>query len=100
MEAVAYSDQTMRFDRLLRVGECYDFTRVGFTPTHVGPLGYIFRLCADYFLVLSPQSMANAPPRELWICQCPHTFIEFEDVYVQAEYFFAGIPHTPIFKNT
>ena len=40
MEAVAYGDQTMRFDRLLRVGECYDFMRVGFSPTHVGPLGY------------------------------------------------------------
>ncbi|CAD6222792.1 unnamed protein product [Miscanthus lutarioriparius] len=54
MEAVAYGDQTMRFDRLLRVGECYDFMRVGFAPTHVGPLSYIFRLCADYFVVLSP----------------------------------------------
>ena len=43
MEAVAYGDQTMRFDRLLRVGECYDFMRVGFVPTYVGPLGYIFR---------------------------------------------------------
>ena len=68
MEAVAYGDQTMRFDRLLCVGECYDFMRVGFAPTHVGPLGYIFRLCVDYFMVLSPQSMANAPPKELWIC--------------------------------
>ena len=37
MEAVAYGDQTMRFDRLLRVEECYDFMRVGFAPTHVGP---------------------------------------------------------------
>ena len=54
IEAVAYGDQTMRFDSLLRVGECYDFMRVGFTPTHVGPLGYIFRLCADYSVVLSP----------------------------------------------
>ena len=54
MEAVAYGDQTMRFDRLLRVGECYDFMRVGFVPTHAGPLGYIFRLCADCFVVLSP----------------------------------------------
>jgi len=54
MEAVEYGDQTMRFDRLLRVGECYDFMRVGFAPTRVGPLGYIFRLCADYFVVLSP----------------------------------------------
>jgi len=68
MEAVAYGDQTMRFDCLLRVGEYFDFMRVGFTPTHVGSLGYIFRLCIDYFVVLSPQSMANAPPRELWIC--------------------------------
>ena len=99
MEAVAYGDQTMRFDRLLRVGECYDFMRVGFAPTHVGPLGYIFCLCADYFVVLSPQSMANAPLRELWICQCPHTFMEFDDVYAQDEYFFSGIPYTPIFKN-
>ena len=80
MEAVAYGDQTMRFDCLLRVGECYDFMRVGFAPTHVGPLGYIFCLCANYFVVLSPQSMANAPPREQWICQCPRTFMEFEDV--------------------
>jgi len=100
MEAVAYGDQTMRFDCLLRVGECYDFMRVGFAPTHVGPLGYIFRLCVDYFVVLSPQSMANAPPRELWIYQCPRTFMEFKDVYAQAEYFFAGIPQMPIFKNT
>ena len=38
--------------------------------------------------------------RELWICQCPRTFMEFKDVYAQAEYFFAGIPHMPIFKNT
>ncbi|CAD6269621.1 unnamed protein product [Miscanthus lutarioriparius] len=81
----------MGFDRLLHVGECYDFMRVGFMPTHVGPLGYIFCLCADYFVVLSPQSMANAPPRELWICQCPRTFIEFEDVYAQAEYFFVDV---------
>ena len=65
MEAVAYGDQTMRFDRLLRVGECYDFMRVGFVLTHVGPSDYIFRLCADYFVVLSPKSMANVPPREL-----------------------------------
>ena len=100
MEVVAYGDQTMRFNRLLRVGECYDFMRVGFAPTHVGPLGYIFRLCADYFVVLSPQSMANTSPRELWICQCSRTFMEFEDVYAQAEYFFTGIPHTSIFKNT
>ncbi|XP_066331740.1 uncharacterized protein [Miscanthus floridulus] len=54
MEVVAYGDETMRFDRLLRVGECYDFMRVGFAPTHVGPLGYIFRLCVDYVVVLSP----------------------------------------------
>ncbi|XP_066356052.1 uncharacterized protein [Miscanthus floridulus] len=91
MEAVAYGNQTMRFDHLLRIGECYDFMRVDFAPTHVGPLGYIFRLCADYFMVLSLQSMANAPPRELWICQCPRTFMEFEDVYAQAEYFFTDV---------
>ncbi|XP_066356055.1 uncharacterized protein [Miscanthus floridulus] len=36
-------------------------------------------------------SMANAPPRELWICQCPRTFMEFEDVYAQAEYFFTDV---------
>ncbi|CAD6333741.1 unnamed protein product [Miscanthus lutarioriparius] len=87
----AYGDQTMRFDRLLRVGECYDFMRVGFAPTHVGPLGYIFRLCADYFVVLSPQSMANAPSRELWIYRCPRAFMEFKDVYAQAEYFFVDV---------
>ncbi|XP_066353497.1 uncharacterized protein [Miscanthus floridulus] len=36
-------------------------------------------------------SMANAPPRELWICQCPRTFMKFDDVYAQAEYFFADV---------
>lgn len=97
MEAIAYGDQTMRFDRLLHVGESYDFIRVGFAPTHDDPLRYIFRLCSDYYVVLSPQSMVYAPPRELWICQCPRMFMEFEHVYAQAESFFAGIYNMPIF---
>ena len=97
MEAVVYGDQTMRFDLLLRVENVMTSWELASRLLMLAHLSYIFRLCADYFVVLSPQSMANAPPRELWIYQCPHTFMEFEDVYAQVEYFFARIPHTPIF---
>ena len=99
MEAVAYGDQTMGFDRLLHVGECYDFMRVGFVPTYIDRLRYIFCLCADYYVVLSPQTIVSAPQRTIWIAQCPRTFIEIEDVYDQDESIFASISHTPIFKN-
>ena len=61
MEAVAYGDQTMRFNSLLGLGEAYDFMRVGFAPTYVDRLRYIFRLCADYYVVLSPQIVVNTP---------------------------------------
>ena len=47
MEVVAYGDQTMRFNSLLGLGEAYDFMRVGFAPTYVDRLHYIFHLCAD-----------------------------------------------------
>jgi hypothetical protein len=61
MEVVAYGDQIMRFNSLLSLGEAYDFMRVDFSPTYVDRLHYIFRLCADYYVVLSPQTMVNAP---------------------------------------
>ena len=67
MEAVAYDDQIMRFNNLLGLGEAYDFMRVGFAPTYVDRFHYIFRLCADYYVVLSPQTIVNAPQRTIWI---------------------------------
>jgi len=67
MEAVAYGDQTMRFNSLLGLGEAYDFMRVGFVPTYIDRLRYIFCLCADYYVILSPQTMVNAPHRTMWI---------------------------------
>ena len=99
MEAVAYGDQTMRFNNLLGLGEAYDFMRVGFAPTYVDHLYYIFRLCADYYAILSPQTIVSEPQRTIWIAQCPRTFMEIEDVYDQDESIFASISHTPIFKN-
>ena len=88
----------MMFNSLLGRGEAYGFMRVGFPPTYVDCLCYIFRLCADYYVVLSLQIMVNAPQRTIWIAQCPHTFMEIEDVYDQDESIFASISHTPIFK--
>ena len=98
MEVVAYGDQTMRFNSLLGLGEAYDFMRVGFVPTYIDRLRYIFCFCADYYVVLSPQTMVNAPQRTIYIAQCPGTFMEIEDVYDQDESIFASISHTPIFK--
>jgi hypothetical protein len=72
--------------------------RVGFAPTYVDRLRYIFHLCADYYAVLSLQTTVNAPQRTIWIAQCPSTFMEIENVYHQAESIFVGISHTPIFK--
>jgi hypothetical protein len=60
MEAIAYGDQTMRFNSLLGLGEAYNFMRVGFVPTYVDHLRYIFHLCVDYYVVLPPQTMVNA----------------------------------------
>jgi hypothetical protein len=60
-KAVAYGDQTMMFNSLLGRAEAYGFMIVGFAPTYVDRLCYIFRLCADYYVVLSPQIMINAP---------------------------------------
>jgi hypothetical protein len=61
IKVVAYDDQTMRFNSLLDLGEAYDFMRVGFAATSVDRLRYIFHLCADYYVILSPQTMVNAP---------------------------------------
>ena len=61
MEAVAYDDQIMRFNNLLGLGEAYDFMRVGFVPTYIDRLRYIFCLCIDYYGVLFAQTMVNAP---------------------------------------
>jgi hypothetical protein len=72
--------------------------RVGFAPTYVDRLRYIFYLCADYYAVLSPQTTVNAPQRTIWFAQCPGTFMEIEDVYDQDESIFVGISHMPIFK--
>jgi hypothetical protein len=65
MEAVANGDQTMMFNSLLGLGDAYDFMRVGFVPTYVDRLCYIFCLCVDYYVVLSPQTMVNAPQRTI-----------------------------------
>ena len=65
MEVVAYGDQTMRFNSLLGLEEAYHFMRVGFVPTYVDCLRYIFCLCIDYYVVLSPQTMVNAPQRTI-----------------------------------
>jgi hypothetical protein len=64
-EAVAYDDETMRFNSLLGLGEAYDFMRVGFAPTYIDRLHYIFCLCADYYVILSPQTMVNASQRTI-----------------------------------
>ena len=81
MELVAYGDQTMRFNSLLGLGEAYDLMRIGFVPTYVDCLRYIFCLCADYYIVLSAQTIVNAPHITIWIAHCPRTFMEIEDVY-------------------
>jgi hypothetical protein len=98
LEAVAYGDRTISFNSLLGLGEAYDFMRVGYAPTYVDRLRYSFRLCADYYVVLSPQTMVNALQRTIYIAQCPGTFMKTEDVYDQNESIFASISHTPIFK--
>jgi hypothetical protein len=81
MEVVAYGDQTMRFNNLLGPGEAYDFMRVSFAPTYANSLHYVFHLCADYHVILPPQTMVNAPQRTIWIAQCPQTmlFVELSD---------------------
>jgi len=54
MEAVAYDDQTMRFDGLLVQGQEYDvFIRVGFLPTWVDDMRYMFSLYSDFYVYLS-----------------------------------------------
>jgi hypothetical protein len=40
--------------------------RVGFAPTYVDRLRYIFHLCANYYAVMYPQTMINAPQRTIW----------------------------------
>jgi hypothetical protein len=72
--------------------------KVGFAPTYVDRLRYIFCLCADYYVVLSPQTMVNGTQRTIWIAEYPRTFMEIEDVYNQDKSIFAGISHTPIFR--
>ncbi|CAL4935555.1 unnamed protein product [Urochloa decumbens] len=91
MEAVAYGEQNMRFNNLLHEGQVYDFMRVGFAPTYAAPLEHILRLCADYFVVLSSQTIINTLRRTFWISQTPFTFMEFEDVYRQRENMFADV---------
>ena len=53
MEAVAYDDQTMRFDSLLIQGQEYVFFSIGFVPTWEDDMRYMFRLHSDYYVYLS-----------------------------------------------
>lgn len=100
MEAVTYGDQTMRFDSLLVQGQEYELFRVGFLPTWVDDMRYMFRLHSDFYVFLSTHTMVNAQSSILGIPQIPRTFMEFQDVYTLDEFIFAGISHTPIFKIT
>lgn len=91
MEAIASGYQTWRFNRLLALGEVYEIMGVGFAPTFADSLRHIFCICSDYYVVLSQQTMVNAPMEEILIPECPCYFMEFEVVYVQDKYYFAGI---------
>ena len=60
MEAVAYDDQTTRFDSLLVQGQEYEFFGVGFLPTWIDDMSFMFHLHSDFYVYLSTHSTVNA----------------------------------------
>ncbi|XP_021304551.1 uncharacterized protein LOC110430833 [Sorghum bicolor] len=60
MEAVAYDDKTMRFDGLLVQGQEYEFFGVGFLPTWIDDMSFMFHLHSDFYVYLSTHSTVNA----------------------------------------
>lgn len=100
MEAVAYGDQAMMFDRLLVQDEEYEFMSVGFLPTWVDDMRHVFHLHSDFYVHLSARTMAHAQQSIMGFAKFPRTFMRFNDVYTLDEFIFAGIAHVPIFKIT
>ncbi|OQU81428.1 hypothetical protein SORBI_3006G056900 [Sorghum bicolor] len=91
MEAVAYDDQTMRFDSLLIQGQEYVFFSIGFVPTWEDDMRYMFCLHSDYYVYLSTHTTENAQSSILGIPQFPRTFMALQDVYNLDEFIFADI---------
>lgn len=100
MEAVAYGDQTMRFDDVLVQGAEYRFTSVGFLRTWVDEMHQMFRLHSDFYVHLSEQTMVHAHRSIRGFAPVPRMFMAFQDVYTLDEFIFAGISHTSVCKIT
>jgi hypothetical protein len=102
MEAVAYGNETTRFDDSLVQGQSYDFWSVRFLPTSEDDMRYISRLRFDFYVYLSAHTVVTAPSRIIeiiGIAQFPPTFMKFRDVYTMDEFFLAGMSNTPKFKK-
>jgi hypothetical protein len=86
MEAVAYGrDQSIIYNTMLVEGQSYDFLRVGFAPTEVGPLRYKFQIYSEYYVVLSQHSEVHVPVSTIRILVCSRNFTEFESVFQQRQ---------------
>uniref|UniRef100_A0ACD5U0P9 Uncharacterized protein n=1 Tax=Avena sativa TaxID=4498 RepID=A0ACD5U0P9_AVESA len=80
MDAIAYGQQAIRFNRELRVGEVYFFKYVGFEPTDM-PSTFPLAIPTEYYVIMHARTEIHHAGANVSIPTLPSRFMDFIDTY-------------------
>ncbi|KAI4970347.1 hypothetical protein ZWY2020_001261 [Hordeum vulgare] len=80
MEAIAFNNQVVRFNTILQTGMSYEFTRVGFNPTEMAVVHFLY-LDMEFIMTLDSRTVVMISAHRISTTICPLCFPQFGAIY-------------------
>ncbi|KAI4976321.1 hypothetical protein ZWY2020_049928 [Hordeum vulgare] len=80
MEAIAFNNQVVRFNTILQTDMSYEFTRVGFNPTEMAVVHFLY-LDMEFIMTLDSRTVVMISAHRISTTICPLCFPQFGAIY-------------------